>query len=202
MLARDPGSDRYRIGPLAAALGRIAQGPDRADRARAILEGLTRRTGESASMAVADGGNVVVLAGVESTHALRFDRPPGTLVPVHVSAMGKAILAFGPEPVPTAVKALAPLERFTPRTLTSRRALAADLEATRARGYALVDEEQMVGVRALAVPVLGGDGRALAAVGVEGPTARLGDEAIPAMAAAAVETARAIAELSGPGFLR
>jgi IclR family acetate operon transcriptional repressor len=204
MMARDPGSERYRVGPLVETLARTAAGPDRAARAAratAILEGLTRRTGESASLGVADGRSIVVLVGVESPHALRFDRPPGTLVPIHVSAMGKAVLAFGPEPAATAVKALAPLERFTPWTLTSQRALATDLELTRERGYALVDEEQMVGVRSLAVPVLDEDGLAVAAVGIQGPTGRISDDLIAEIVTATSETARAIEVLTGRGFL-
>jgi IclR family acetate operon transcriptional repressor len=201
LLARDPGSERYHVGPLMATLARTTGGPERADRATAVLEGLTRLTGESASLGVGDGRNVVVLVCVESHHALRFDRPPGTLVPAHVSAMGKALIAFGPEPVPAAVKALAPLERFTPHTITSQRALVADVELTRERGYGFVDEEQMAGVRSIAVPVLGDDGFAVAAVGIQGPTGRMTDELIPEMADAVVETARTIQVLSRRGFL-
>jgi IclR family acetate operon transcriptional repressor len=201
MLARDAGSERYHVGPLVIALARTTAGPERADRAAAVLDGLTRRTGESASLGVGDGHHVVVLVCVESQHALRFDRPPGTLVPAHASAMGRALLAFGAEPVAAAVKALAPLERFTPHTITSQRALIAALDETRARGYSLVDEEQLEGVRSIAVPVRGDDGIAVAAVGIQGPAGRMSDDLIPAMAAAVGETARAVEVLSRRGFL-
>jgi IclR family transcriptional regulator, acetate operon repressor len=201
MLARDPGNERYHVGPTLVALARSATAPAQADRATAILESLTRRTSESASLGVGDGRNVVVLVCVESRHALRFDRPPGTLVPAHASAMGKALLAFGVEPPASAVKALAPLERFTPRTLTSQRALVADLEVTRDRGYALIDEEQTMGVRSLAVPVLGTDGFAVAAVGIQGPVSRIGDDRIAGVAAAVGDTARAIEVLTQRGYL-
>lgn len=201
MLARDVGSEQYRIGPALIGLAQTAAGPARADQATAILEGLTRRTGESASLGVGDGDHVVVLVTVESPQALRFDRAAGTLVPLHVSAMGKALLAFGAEPAATAVKALAPLEKFTSVTLTSQRALINDLELTRERGYALVDEEQLVGVRSIAAPILGEDGHAVAAVGIQGPASRISDEVIDDTAEAVADTARAMEVLTRRGFL-
>jgi IclR family acetate operon transcriptional repressor len=201
MLQREPGSERYEIGPTTIALGRTATGPAQADRAAAVLHALAHRTGESAGLGVGDDRAVVVLAGAPSPHALRFDRAPGTLVPLHASAMGKALLAFGPEPPASAVKALAPLERLTPATLTSQRALVADVEATRERGWALVDEEQFPGVRSLAVPVLGVDGYAVAAVGVQGPTSRMDDDRLDELVAAVADAARALEVLAARGYL-
>jgi IclR family acetate operon transcriptional repressor len=201
LLHREPDSDRYVVGPLVVTLARTAIVPARSDRAAGILRGLTERTGESASLGIRDGRHVVVLVTVESHQALRFDRPAGTRVPVHVSAMGKALLAFGHEPSAAAAKALAPLERFTPRTLTAQKALAADLEATRERGYAIVDEEQVSGVRSIAAPVLGDDGYAVSSVGIQGPTSRLESRRVAEIADAVCETARSIQILAERGYL-
>jgi DNA-binding IclR family transcriptional regulator len=66
-----------------------------------------------------------------------------------------------------------PLERLTPRTLTDEGALARDLEATRARGYAIDDEEYEEGVGCVGVAVFGHDGSAVAALSVSSPAARL-----------------------------
>jgi IclR family acetate operon transcriptional repressor len=201
LLHRGPDSDHYAVGPLLVSLARTAIVPAGSDRVAGLLRGLTERTGESASLGIRDGRDVVVLVCVESHHALRFDRPAGTRVPIHVSAMGRALLAFADEPPAAAVKALAPLERFTPRTLTSQRALVADLEATHERGYGFVDEEQVSGVRSLAAPVLGGDGFAVSALGVQGPASRLSSDRLDGIAAALRDTARSIEILTERGYL-
>jgi IclR family acetate operon transcriptional repressor len=201
MLHRGPGSERYEVGPMITTLARRSAEPAHVDRAAAVLDALARRTGESASLGVGDGRTVVVLVGAPSPHALRFDRAPGTLVPVHASAMGKALLAFGLEPPASAVKALAPLERLTPATLTSQRALVADVEVTRERGWALVDEEQFPGVRSLAAAVRGEDGYAVAAVGIQGPTSRMGDDRLDTLAGAVGEAARALEVLAQRGYV-
>ena len=143
-----------------------------------ILETLAVRTDETASLAIRDGNDIVILLQAQSTAWLRVERPVGTRIPLHVSAMGKALLAFGSEPPAAAIRALRPLAQLTPRSITAPRDLERDL-ATRERGYAVVDEEQLVGLRSIAAPVLWPDGVARAAVGVAGPTARITDERIP-----------------------
>jgi IclR family transcriptional regulator, acetate operon repressor len=60
--------------------------------------------------------------------------------------------------------------------------LAAELEQTRARGWALNDEERNAGVRAVAAPVLDAAGAATAAVAVQGPAMRLPDDRLPTVA--------------------
>ena len=105
---------------------------------------------------------------VDSPQPLRFDQPPGTFVPVHASAIGKALLAFAPDPA-AEVAELAELATFTAATLTSRDALLADLERTRRRGWALNDGERFAGVRTMAAPVLDGSGQAWAGAGDPGP---------------------------------
>ena len=79
------------------------------DLAQPDLENLARATGEAASLGVRNGGDVVVVLRAESAQPLRFDRPHGARVPLHVSAMGKALLAFGPADPAQAVAELEPL---------------------------------------------------------------------------------------------
>ena len=121
---------------------------------------------------------MVVVLRAESAQPLRFDRPHGARVPLHASAMGKALLAFGPADPSQAVAELEPLERFTPHTLTAS-ALITDLEATRARGYAVNFEERHDGVGGVGAPVLDRHGVARAGVAVQGPIHGFGDDRIP-----------------------
>ena len=93
-----PGQPDRALPPRArlALLGQTAIARYGLDLAQPHLENLARATGEAASLGVRNGGDVVVVLRAESAQPLRFDRPHGARVPLHASAMGKALLAFGP----------------------------------------------------------------------------------------------------------
>lgn len=195
LIEQDQRTERYRLGPVVVALGRRAAATAGIDLLVPHLEAVAGETGESVNLGVRDGAAVLVLAGVASRHPLRFDQEPGSRVPIHTSAMGKAILASEPDLAETVAELeLAGLARPTERTLTGDELLA-DLEATRERGWSLNDEERNPGVRAVGAPLRRSDGRAWAAVAVQGPTARIDDDALAAYghlvvaAAAAMEAA-------------
>ena len=150
---------------------------------------------------VRSGAEVLVVVAVPSPQPLRFDQLAGSRVPIHTSAMGKCLLAFAPSLPGTGIdvlRGLPRLARFTDRTITRRDRLAAELQQTRNRGWALNDEERNPGVRAVAVPVLDAAGSAVAAVAVQGPATRLPDDRLQVVA-------RRIADLSedlGPMLAR
>ena len=181
LVAQAPRTDRYHLGPGLVALGRRAEARVRFDRLLPHLTELAATTGESVSLGTRVGDEVLVVLHADSPQPLRFDLTPGTHIPVHASAIGKALLAFADDPA-AEVAALAELAAFTPATLTSRQALLADLEATRRRGWALNDGERDVGVRTMAAPLLDDDGRPWAGVAIQGPTVRLPDERLEALA--------------------
>ncbi|MCU1430060.1 MAG: Transcriptional regulator, IclR family [Actinomycetia bacterium] len=193
LLAQNPDTERYHLGPATALLGQLAVERLGFSLARAELEGLVRDTGESVNLGVRQGPDVLVVMRLESHQPLRFDQEPGTRVPVHASAMGKALLAFSAEPTADVVAALPDLERVTPNTITNRRRLVGELEDVRRNGYAINDEERNVGVRAIAAAVLDRDGVARAAIAVQGPTVRMTDARVATIAEAAIATARRVA---------
>ncbi|CAB4948310.1 unannotated protein [freshwater metagenome] len=91
----------------------------------------------------------------------------GREVPYYCSALGKVLLAYG------ATLPAGRLVRLTDRTLTSRTALADDLQLTRERGYAVADGELEPGLIAIAAPIMGDDDHAVAAISVSGPAVRI-----------------------------
>jgi IclR family acetate operon transcriptional repressor len=111
--------------------------------------------------------------------------------------MGKCLLAYADDPA-AAVAALPRLDRATERTITSPEALVDELERTRERGWALNDEERNPGVRAVAAPVLGVDGFAIAAVAVQGPAVRLTRKQLPGVAEQLATTTGRVAPLLAP----
>jgi IclR family acetate operon transcriptional repressor len=142
--------------------------------ARPHLEGVQRATGETVNLVVLDGERVVYVDQVEGSRSVRMFTAVGTATPAHTTGAGKAILAFGP---PERVLALygdrEPLERMTPRTLTTLEALRDDFRRIRRRGYAIDNEEHEEGVGCVATAVCDHTSAPCAAISVSGPSARI-----------------------------
>jgi DNA-binding IclR family transcriptional regulator len=181
LVAQDPRTERYHLGPALIALGRRAEARLPFDHLLPRLRRLADDTGESVSLGTRVGDDVLIVLHVDSPHPLRFDQVPGTFVPVHASGIGKALLAFAPDPA-AEVAALGDLGAFTAATLTSADALLADLERSRARGWSLNDGERHGGVRTMAAPVRDRAGAVWAGVAIQGPTARLTDQRLEELA--------------------
>ncbi|GII01462.1 IclR family transcriptional regulator [Planobispora takensis] len=179
MLGQDPATERYHLGITTATLGRLALERLGTSTMLPELERLRDLTGEAVNLGVRIGDEVVVLLQVPSRQPLRYEQEPGQRNPIHVCAMGKALLAFG-DP---SVNMEEPFTRYTEATITTRSAMEAELGRIRARGCAVNHEERVPGVRALAVPVRDGNGNVLAALAIQGPAVRLGDDRLPELAA-------------------
>ena len=82
------------------------------------------------------------------------------------------------------------LQAYTPQTLTTTKALAAEIKKVRQNGYALDDEEKELGIRCVAAPVLDRRNEIVAAISVSGAAQRLTDERLPTLARLVVEAAR------------
>lgn len=170
---QDHSTEQYRLGIGIAVLGQRAIESSGYQLARPILAALSERSGESASLAIRRGPEVVVIDRVMGPAPLRFDHPTGAELAAYASAMGKALLAFSSSTIEAEVDQMPSLERFTERTITDRKALTLELAETAARGYAINTEERYAGVSAVAAPVLSASGRAHSAVGLQGPSVRL-----------------------------
>lgn len=165
---------RYRLGVEVIRLGSLAlRSFDLVATMQPAMEKLSQRTGETVNLAVPDGEDVLNVAEVPSTYILsssggwigRRTRP-------HAVANGKVLLAHGALPMPQA------LERYTPRTITSLDALAAELEAVRRDGYATAAAELEEGLVAVAAPVFSPGGACVAALSISGPEYRMPPHAL------------------------
>jgi IclR family transcriptional regulator, acetate operon repressor len=178
LLANDPAAERYQIGPDSLFLFAAAARKYGIDAARSELERVVATTHETAAIGVLDGSDTIVVLQVESDLPLRFSRPVGTRVPTHVSAMGKAMIAFSGRDLKVSVDDLGQLHRFTKHTITNKRKLLAELELARERGWAVNDNERYDGVRAVAVPIARDNQPARASLGIQGPAERLPDSRV------------------------
>lgn len=171
---REPAGRAYAVGPRLAALGLAVLTNDNAAAMRhAVLRGLVADVGETCNLATMRKGEVVYLDRVEAEWPLRLHLPVGSSVPPHCSASGKLLLAFLPPQEREALVEVLPLPRFTEHTITDRALLARELDRIVASGYAVDDEEYVLGVACVAVPVRLASGQVAAAVAVHAATARL-----------------------------
>ena len=167
----------YRLGPTMQELGGLALArQDVAGFARELMRRIARDTNETVQLLLLDSAHVIVVDGVESQHQVKVGARLGERRPLHATAAGKCFLAYA---APEARRRLMrTLERLTSHTIVDPKALEADLDRVRARGYAINDEESEPGARFVAAPVVNGRFQVVAALAVGAPTDRLSIEAM------------------------
>ncbi len=190
-LQPDPASRGYLLGPKMRPQGAVPGQAALRELARPFLYLLMKRSGECAHTAVSAQGQALIIDDVESAASLRVAGGVGRLNPLHCTAVGKCLLAFSEAALPEF------LPRRTDRTITDPDTLLRHLEATRRQGYAFDDIENEEGVRCLAAPVYDQSGRAVACIGISGPTVRLTDARIFELAELLLEASRELSSIMG-----
>jgi IclR family KDG regulon transcriptional repressor len=195
---RDPVTRAYRLGPRVFAYAALVSERRLLRAAPAVLEALVAAVGERAHLSVLDGTAVLTLMSQSPPHAVQAAGWAGRTVPAYCSAAGRALLADHDPTTLQALLAAVPLERHGPNTVTTLDELAARVEESARRGYAVADGELEPGLAAVAAPVRRFDGQIVAAVNVSGPSFRFSPRLDEAGAEVARAAARLEAELSTP----
>jgi DNA-binding IclR family transcriptional regulator len=171
---REPDGRGLAVGPRLTRLAFHALGSDgrRAER-RAILTDLVQRVGETCNLTGFDGHEVFYIDRVEADWPLRLHFEAGSRVPAHCTASGKLFLAFRPAAERQRLLAALPLDAHTPRTIANAATLERECQRIRTRGISTDDQEFLIGMVAVAVPVAILDGRAVAAIAIHAPVARV-----------------------------
>jgi DNA-binding IclR family transcriptional regulator len=166
-VVRDEDVDRYRLGPEAIAVGaRASRANPLRVAARPELETLARENGETATLDVLVGSDVLIVDEVAGRRLMSVGEI-GVLYPAHATGTGKVLLAASNAPLPASLPAL------TPRTITDQAKLRRELDAAAAAGYAWNREELERGFAAVGAPVRDGRGVVTAAIGLGGPVAEM-----------------------------
>jgi DNA-binding IclR family transcriptional regulator len=166
------GTGRYRLGIRLLQLGNaVLARLDLREIARPHLTALTAETGETSTLSAPAEREAVTVDYVQSPSYVRSVAQIGRPSVAHATAVGKVFLAWGGK-LPDG-----PLPRFTPRTITDRRRLSAEVDEVRARGYATASSEREPELSALAAPVFGARGDLVAILGVQGPSTRFDERA-------------------------
>jgi IclR family acetate operon transcriptional repressor len=176
---------------LVVLAGRMLEHTTVVTAAAPYVDQLRNRTGETAHLSIPTPTGVVDVIEETGDSAIVAQLRVGQQSLYHVTAVGKALLAY----LPTQAERLLsePLQARTSRSLVDPDAVRAELARVRRVGYAVDDRENLVDVRCVAAPVFDHTGAAVAALGISAPAARLGRDRVRAAGAAVIDVA---AELS------
>lgn len=178
----EPDGRRYHLGLRVFQLGqRVSNHHGFAGTALPILRRVTDETGEATILSVRDGQHHLTVNKVDGPQTFRVTSDPGHLGALHTTSVGKALIAFAEDATRTKLVEELELEPLTALSLTDRDAFRAEIELVRRRGYATMDEENELGMRAVAVPVFNAQGHAFASLATAVPVFRMSMEALVAL---------------------
>jgi IclR family acetate operon transcriptional repressor len=184
----DAESGRYRLGVRLVQLGNAAAaGLGLREAAVPELRRLVDATGETATLSVPGEHEAITVDYVQSAASVQSVARVGRPSVAHATATGKVLLAFGDvAPRPGA------LRRYTSRTIVTRKALAAEIDRVRERGWAKAVREREEDLSAVAAPVFDARGDLVAIVGVQGPAARFQGQVLSTAVRPLLDATRAL----------
>ena len=186
----EPDGRRYHLGLRVFQLGqRVSNHHGFAGTALPILRRVTEKTGEATILSVRDGHHHLTVNKVDGPQTFRVTSDPGHLGALHTTSVGKALVAFAEDAERQRLVEELELEPLTEFSITDREAFRAEIEQVRRRGYAVMDEENELGMRAVAVPVFNAQGFAFASLATAVPVFRLSLENLVALVPALQEAA-------------
>jgi DNA-binding IclR family transcriptional regulator len=161
------GDGLYEVGARMWQLGLLSRPTSMREAALPHLQDLVARTGQTVHLAVLDGRAALVVDRLAGSRSVPTRHLPGARLPLHCTAVGRALLAFAPEPLVDGVlTALTPHTEFTETDPAVIRAQLARIRRTR---VAESWQQHRLGVLSIAVPVFGSSGEVAAAVALIGP---------------------------------
>ena len=171
MVEQEHDSGRYRLGPAVLLLGNVyLESLELSNRAMRWSEDLAHRTGHAVRVGIPMVDEVIVVHHEPRPDGTRQMREVGMVLPMHATALGKALLAFRPEDRARCLDPEYDLRPMTGETVTDPELLTKELDATMATGIATESDEAILGESGLAAPLFDTSGRAVGAVGVVIPS--------------------------------
>jgi DNA-binding IclR family transcriptional regulator len=173
LVEQHPDSDKYQLGPQLLQLSnRYLDLSELRSRSLAWSELLATRAEEAVRIGVPYGTGMLVVHHVFRPDSTLQILEVGSMLPLHATALGKAVLAFVDEGIRSEVVRDG-LPKLTGQTLCTPAALERELESTRERGYAVEKEEAVIGEAGIAAPIFDRQSEPVGAVGVAGPRERI-----------------------------
>ena len=178
-IVQNPANSKYANSYKLFELGQnVLHQTDLIAKAYPYMREISMRTGETVNLAIHEGMEVVYVEKIETEDIVKISMSIGQRRPMYCTAVGKAILAYLPEPQRQDLASRFDFKPFTPTTIRDKQSLLNILTKVRADGYALDDQEHWPGIRCVAAPLLNGREEAVAAISVSMPIFKI--EAEPA----------------------
>lgn len=162
--------DQYEVGTRFLEIGGYARKNHEVYQiAEPEVQKLAHKTGEHANLMIEEFGRGVFLLKAKGEDAFQLDTHVGKRVNLQTTALGKAILSRLPDERVHEIIDTYGLPQITEHTITDRDRLLEEIADVRQQGYAVDDEERILGVRCVAAPITDDEGSPIAAVSVSGP---------------------------------
>ncbi len=154
VLVRDPIQKKFNLGYTLLELSRKAYARiELRDVARTLMEQLMERVGETVFLGIMNGDHITILDVVESHNEMKITSPPGTRLALLAGATGKVFLSQLEEKKAKEIVDKMGLTKYTAKSIVDRKKFLKESTEAKKRGYAIDDEEYLVGVRAIASPI-------------------------------------------------
>ncbi len=155
-----------------------------------FLRRLVRETSETACLCVLSGTEMLSIANMQGPYTLRTTAAVGRRLPAYSAAVGKAFIAFLPQPALDGLIGQLTFVRQTRKTLATAAALKTELRRVRDQDFAIDDGEVEDGLRCIGAPLRDHTGRVIASIAIEGPAFRLTDQRLSTLSGVVVKIAR------------
>ncbi len=174
-------SNRFQLSPKLYGLGRRAlHATPLSEIVLPHLHWLVQQTSLTAHAGILEKHHVVFIQKVDGHGMVKFDTYIGKCSPLHCTSLGKALLSWQtPETLESMLSKYA-FDRFTRRTIVSLSGFRSELQQVREQGFAVDNEEEELGVRCVASPIVV-DGVAVGAVSVTGTVTQIPPESVAAV---------------------
>lgn len=182
--------DTYALGTAIIQLSQsVRVNVELRDRVAPLLRELADTCHESAYLTVLENNHALYIYAIESSTRLLARSAVGDTVSLHCTSVGKAMLAFLPEPRVNEIIECEGLPAYTEHTLTDAAALKHELDRTRARGYSTDDQEHELGTFCIGAPILDHHGQVIGALSISGADPEIVGSKVEALSARVINTA-------------
>jgi DNA-binding IclR family transcriptional regulator len=189
---------KYKLGIKNFELGNcVEKRMDLRMEARPYFEMLSNLFHETIHLAKHYDGEIVYLEKISGSDFSIVSSQIGHRAPMHCTGVGKVQLAYLSEEYLERYVFSKPMKKYTKNTIVTKEDLLKELEKLRQNGYVLDDEEIEIGLRCVAVPILGQGSNILAGISVSAPTGRMSDEKVDCISKELKEISKKLSKQMG-----
>lgn len=197
LVAQEEATERYHLTWRLFQIGQAAgEQFDLKRVAEPAMHRLRDAAGQSVLLAVPTGGDPLVVHALEAQNKVSITVQPGNRPPLHCSAQGRVVLAFGPEDLQRRILSQ-PLEQLTPESMTDPETIRARLTLVRERLWEGAPSEAMLGINVLAAPLFAAGDMLVGTIGLVGSVQYVTDPPPEAMLEALREAAAEVSRRLG-----